>query len=263
MVRHRNADLYFVLLMATILVGVQLWNQQWTTALFAGVLASFAISLIRLRGQLPRVISDVSSVFMTGTPPDLPAEYSKAKELMLLGVSLDRTIRNSVAYLETFLRSGGQLRVLVVNPDCEAAVIMADRRAYLEHGVEQRRQHIRFTFDSLRKLVNSTGKTIDVKIIDDPLTFGAAMIDGGAQTKGTKIVIQHYSYKKHAAREPNPVFVLKPSDGLWFSEFRDEIEGMWRDAAEFDLNSAARETAAGELAGPTIPEHIGDATRGS
>jgi hypothetical protein len=48
-------------------------------------------------------------------------------------------------------------------------------------------------------------------------------------SRHTRIVIQHYSYKKREAREPNPVFVLYPRDAEWFAEFREEIENLWSD----------------------------------
>jgi Domain of unknown function (DUF5919) len=215
-------------------VAVQLWNGGWVTALFAAVLGSFALSLVRLRNAFARP-AGAATVFLDGTPPTLPAEFAKARDVVLVGVSLDRTIRNSVAYLEELLRSGGRLRVLVVNPDCYAAVHIADRRAYLEHGVEQRRQHILFTFDSLKKMGEATGKEIEVRVTDDPLTFGASLVDGPSETRHTQVVIQHYSYKKTTAREPNPVFVLRPADRPWFSEFQGEIDALWNDAAPYDL----------------------------
>ena len=64
---------------------------------------------------------------------------------------------------------------------------------------------------------------------EDPLTFGAIMIDGAELTSETRIVIQHYSYKKRDATEPNPVFVVRPSDREWFEEFREELRNLWRD----------------------------------
>ena len=66
---------------------------------------------------------------------------------------------------------------------------------------------------------------------EDPLTCGATMIDGTELTSDTRIVIQHYSYKKHDATEPSPVFVVRPSDRVWFAEFREELENLWRDSS--------------------------------
>ncbi len=42
-------------------------------------------------------------------------------------------------------------------------------------------------------------------------------------------MIQHYSYKKHNATEPNPVYVIRPADAVWFTEFQEELENLWRD----------------------------------
>ena len=146
LIQDKNGDLIFLSCLSVLLLGVQLWNKQWVSALFAGTLGSFAISLMRIRGQFAPPVGGVASAFLDVTPSDLPKDFERARDLLLSGVSLDRTIRNSYSYLEAFLAKGGKLRVLLVNPDCEAAVQMADRRAYLEHGVAQRRQHILLHF---------------------------------------------------------------------------------------------------------------------
>jgi hypothetical protein len=65
---------------------------------------------------------------------------------------------------------------------------------------------------SFRQLLQRTNGDVELRVTDDPLTFGATMIDGELDSRHTRIVIQHYSYKKREAREPNPVFALYPRD---------------------------------------------------
>jgi hypothetical protein len=153
----------------------------------------------------------------------------EANDLLLVGVSLDRTLRNAYTPLETFLSRGGRLRVLVVDPRVEWSIRIADRRAYQEHGIDQRRKHIESSIEAFRQLESRTGGEVTIKVTDDPLTFGATMIDALKPSGQTRIVVQHYSYKKRQATEPNPVFVVKPSDGQWFLDIREEIENLWRD----------------------------------
>jgi hypothetical protein len=235
-VSHRDRDLYALLVLSALLLGVELFAGNWTTSLFAATLGAFALSMIRMRhdvGTLSKQHSGLGSIFLDRTPSDVISSMRSANELLLIGVSLDRTLRNAYTPLESFLARTGQLRVLVVDPRSEWAVRIADRRAYQEHGIEQRRAHIEQSIKSFRELRDRTGGHVDIRVTDDPLTFGATMIDGVSPTRETQIVIQHYSYKKRNATEPNPVFVIRRSDGEWFDEYREELENLWRDGASW------------------------------
>jgi hypothetical protein len=117
--------------------------------------------------------------------------------------------------------------VLLVNPESEWTIRIADRRAYQEHGYDRRKQHIESSIETFRELSDRTGGRVELRVTDDPLTFGATMIDGERQTSRTRIIIQHYSFKKREATEPNPVFVVRPADQEWFAEFKEELENLW------------------------------------
>jgi hypothetical protein len=85
--------------------------------------------------------------------------------------------------LEEFLTRGGTLRVLLVDPDSEWTIRIADRRAYQMHGYERRKQHIEASIETFRELKDRTGGEVQVRLTDDPLTFGATMIDGDRHTE--------------------------------------------------------------------------------
>lgn len=120
--------------------------------------------------------------------------------------------------------------MLVVDPRSEWSIRVADRRAYQEHGIDQRRAHIEASIASFGQLRERTGGNVEIRVTEDPLTCGATMIDGTELTSETRIVIQHYSYKKGDATEPSPVFAVRP-DREWFAEFREELENLWRDSS--------------------------------
>jgi hypothetical protein len=229
-VLDRDFDLYTLLGFALLLAAVEIWNGKWTTALFAGILATFALSLIRLRQDVGQIRSGrvgLASVFLHETPVDVALSFERASELLLVGVSLDRTLRNAYTSLETFLTRQGALRVLLVNPNAEWAVRTADRRAYQELSPQRRKQNIEDSIATFQNLQQQPHGNVEIRVIDDPLVFGATMIDGHRDTGDTRIVIQHYSFKKRAAREPNPVFVVRPADEVWFTEFKEELENLW------------------------------------
>jgi hypothetical protein len=226
----RDFDLFALLAAATLLLAVELFNGHWTTALFAGTLGALALSLLRVRHDISTINAGptgLSSIFLPETPADVLLSYESASELYLVGVSLDRTLRDAYTAIEDFLRRGGSLRVLLVDPNADLAIRVADRRAYHEQGFAHRKGHIEGSIATFADLAARTGGEVQLKVIADPLTFGATMIDGDRGSTETRIVIQHYSFKKREAREPNPVFVVRPTDGVWFGEFREELENLW------------------------------------
>jgi hypothetical protein len=230
-VTHKDVDLLALFGCALLLVVSDLWGQNWVSALFAGTLAAFAFSMIRLRhdvGVMNASRSGLSSIFLDRTPTDVIDSITVARDLFLVGVSLDRTLRNAYTPIEGFLANGGTLRVLVVDPRSDWSIRIADRRAYQEHGLQQRRNHIEASIAAFLELRQRTRGKLDIRVTDDPLTFGATMIDGQDLTAATRIVVQHYSFKKREASEPNPVFVVRPADQKWFTDFREELETLWR-----------------------------------
>ncbi|MEX2221159.1 MAG: DUF5919 domain-containing protein [Candidatus Rokuibacteriota bacterium] len=232
-VTHKDADLLTLSGCSLLLFVYDLWEQNWTFALFAATLAAFAFSMIRLRrdvGALNANRSGLPSIFMDRTPTDVIDSIKVARDLFLVGVSLDRTLRNAYTPLEGFLTNGGRLRVLVVDPRSDSSIRIADRRAYQEHGLEQRRNHILASITAFRDLRRRTRGALEIRVIDDPLAFGATMIDGDDLTAATRIVVQHYSFKKRAASEPNPVFIVRPSDQQWFLDFKEELDNPWQSA---------------------------------
>ena len=237
-VTHRDSDLYLLLVLSGITFVLQLFGGNVILTLSAAMLCSFSVSILRLRrsiGSLGEGRSGLSAVFLETAPPDVAARIERASSLCLVGVSLDRTVRNVLGSLERYLQSGHTLRVVVVNPERLDLIEVADRRAPFPHGVDQRRSHILFSIDSLAKLAGRTGGKVEIGLIDDPLTFGAVMIDSEPAGKDPWILVQHYSYKKIYAQEANPIFWLTEADGIWFKGYREEIGNLYRDAKPYSL----------------------------
>ena len=255
-VTHRDSDLVLLLCLAAVTFVLEVVAGEALLALFAASLCTLAVSMLRLRRAVDSLQSrerGFGGVFLEIPAPDLAERIENATAVWLVGVSLDRTIRNLYGPLEHYLASGRVLRVIVVDPDASEAVRIADRRAYNEHGVDQRRAQILFTCDTLSKLVSHCAGKVELHVFDDPLTFGAVMIDPDPTTARSWIQVQHYSYKKQAVVEANPIFTLTPNDGRWFTGFREEILNLWRDSAVRVLGSPPSPGSGSGGAAPTAP----------
>lgn len=233
LVAHRDSDLYLVLLLASLLTLVDIFNGKWVDALLAGTLGSLAFSQIRVRSRLDDLVLRGGGIeFLSESPANLDELLAASDELLIVGVSLDRTVRNLYTELEAFLGRGGKLQVVLVDPTADTIINIADSRAYNEHGLEHRRGQIRFTLKTLIGLEKVATKPIEVGLFNDPFTFGAYWFRNSSYPTRARIVVQHYSYKKAKATEPNPVFVLGPAEANWYNEFGEELENIWRDSTK-------------------------------
>ncbi len=234
-----DADLYGLLVLLAVLFAYELYSTNWVQTLWAASLFTLSLSLIKIRHSLlekQAAPGQLVDRFLECTPPDIGTYYGGAQEVTLVGVSLDRSLRNTYSAVEQYLARGGRLRVVLLNPDNAAVVGIADRRAYQEHGAAQRREHILSTIRHLGMLAKKTAGSLHIKIIDDPLTFGVAWFRFPIPAND-RLVVQHYSYKKARVSEPNPVVVLSPNDGIWFEGYKEELENLWRDGVDVDLNT--------------------------
>jgi hypothetical protein len=120
------AALTFTILGFTGVADVRLLSSV-TLAVLA-VLAVLASSRIRSRRLVVNIAraqrSDPLAVLRTGFPDDLEIRRGSASRLLMIGVSMARTVQaESLTGLHRVLRSGGKVRVLVIDPNEVVAVL--------------------------------------------------------------------------------------------------------------------------------------------
>jgi hypothetical protein len=226
-------DLYLLAALALIIaiLGIAgVAEIKYLASATLALLAVLAFSQIRTRRNISEIISarkpDLLSVFQVAFPVDLEGRRASASTLLLIGLSMSRTVRGvSQAGLRSILSSGGSIRILLLDPTNEELVRAASR--YRPHGMtpDGLKKRIQGSLDELRTLSENTAGSLEVRVTSFIPQMSMNAIDIGR--RNGLIVLQHYEYKPNS--EPAPIFCLTPSDSIWFKHFAAEAERIWAD----------------------------------
>ena len=236
-VTDESLDLYILAITAFIFTVLGITGVSSVTDLASIILALLAVlslSQIRSRRHVAAMANaqraDPLSLFSTAFPPDLIERRAAATDLMLIGMTLSRTVQGSSREdMRRVLLRGGRIRTLLLDPSNDE--LLAE--AISKHGtsLSQQRLETRIlgTLDELTSLRDSTGGRLEIRIASFALTAGINAID--AASPDGLLVVQHYEHKP--PDEAAPIICLSGKDGFWFSHFLAEAERMWGDGTRW------------------------------
>jgi hypothetical protein len=125
--------------------------------------------------------------------------------------------------IEQKIKKGHSVKFLLVDPD-SAAVAMSAARTYRPTSAQQKRQEIMDTLKSLQELQKISPKKLEIRTIDNPLTYGLRAIN--PNTDNGVLYIEHYSYK---TQDSKPRFIVRARDVYWYDYFLKESQNLWAD----------------------------------
>lgn len=205
------------------------------------LLAVLAYSQIRTRRNVAEIAkaqkSDPLSIFRTTFPEDLISRRATATNLLLIGLTMTRTVQaGSLIDMRQMLRSGGKIRILLVDPTNDELVAAVAKQGPHEINPSHTRRRIQGTLDELTDLQNSVGGDLEIRIASFIPPMGLNVID--SDTADGLIVAQHYEHQP--AAEAAPIFCLKPTDGMWYEHFAAEALRLWEDGTPWPLSPGQR-----------------------
>jgi hypothetical protein len=230
-------DLYILggtALVFTVLGVLGISGIKVLSSVILALLAVLSFSQIRSRRQVAEIVDtkrwDPFSLFREDFPENLPVLRTNATTLLLIGVSLARTIQSaSRTELRQMLVSGGRVRVLVVNPEDDKLV----QAASIQRNVtaDRMRRRIQNALDELTELRDNTNGHIEIRLMPFVPHMGINLIDKG--TPRGLITVQHYEHRPTG--EDSPIFLIMAKDGVWYEHFVAEAERMWHDGIPWPL----------------------------
>lgn len=166
-----NLDLYLlgtVALVFTVLGATGISDVKTLSSVVLALLALLAFSQIRSRRLTEQIRhaqrGSATALFASDFPADLMPRRARARELLLVGFSMTRTVQGMRSNLVAILEAGGRIRVLVLDPADEALMVVADRRAAHAYGPDKLRARITTTLDDLIALRERTGGQLEVRV---------------------------------------------------------------------------------------------------
>lgn len=160
---------------------------------------------------------------------DLRERFRKANSIAINGITLSRTSNTYLNELKDCLARGGNVRIVIVNPQHPALEVAANR--FNKHqDAEKIRRECEQTMDNLETLFspNRREKSVQVRLSNAVPPFGIWLID--ADKSNAEIWAEIYSFR--GIRDP-ALHLIPYRDGEWFDYFQEQFEKLWEDALEW------------------------------
>lgn len=250
-----NVDLWLLTAAAgvfTVLGIVDVASMSVLSSAILALLAALAVAQIRSRKLVAEIASQRSGskeVLLRDFPADLVTRRAEADDVLLIGISMARTVQGARDDFYRALLRGATIRVLLVDPTDEALIRQASllrpagRAALLS-------QRIRSTLDELTELKDSTNGKLEIRVAQFIPPIGVNLLRGRAHP--ASITIQHPELRP--ATEPGPILHFEEQDGGWFTFYTEEAERLWTTGTPWPPTQQQNLAA---IARPTFVESFG------
>lgn len=227
--RGENLDIYLTTAAAIVLAVLNLIGVTPTDKLIPvllAVLGILAVSNLVNRDRLDRLLhvglDQSGDRLLVQRPTSYERDLHAARELMLVGVGLVRTVRTYYSEFERAASGGHDVRILLVDPRSEAARY-TESRVYGRADVDRNRREISGTLQDLAHLRARGANRLQVRTVDHVPSFGATAVNASA-ADGI-LYIEYYPYRTRD--EARPVLALRPRDGYWYDFYKQQLQLLW------------------------------------
>jgi hypothetical protein len=186
----------------------------------AATLATLALVAFHLATRRP-ASSDVALLAPPGRGAEGGPSIHAADDIRIIGVTLNRTIRNHLQELEHRLAQGARVQVAIIDP-AGAVPREAARRCAVPDDARVFEHRLRPTLDHLRYLQERSSR-VEVRLLPFVPAYGLFMIDPG--TARGSITVDIYSH-----RPSGQELVLTLRSNLhrhWYEHFNSEFDRIW------------------------------------
>lgn len=237
--RGENIDLFITVLIA---IGLAFLNivglapAALIAPLTLAVLGLLAVATLGNRYKLEESLDTLNrahiGLFQEKMPTEMESDLRNARDLWLVGITLNRTINTHYSTLEQKLARGDTVRVLLVDPNGHGPEMLERREYKARYNVERIRYFIRDSLDDLCTLQQRFGG-LEVRVIDYPLGYGGVLIN--PHSSDGRLYLEHYPFKTPGGSLPK--FVLEAENGRWYTFFKLEIQTIWDNAIPWECRS--------------------------
>jgi len=222
-----NVDLWLLTGAAavfTVLGIIDVASMNVLSSAILALLAALAFAQIKSRkllAQIAKTNSAAGEVLLRDFPEDLPRRRAEASDILLIGISMARTVQSARDDFYRALNRGATIRVLLLDPTDEALVKQASvlRPAGRAGLLSQR---IRTTLDELLDLQATTNGNLEIRVAQFIPPIGVNLLRGAHPST---ITIQHPELRPDS--EPGPILHLREADGGWFTFYEGQAERLW------------------------------------
>lgn len=234
--RGENIDLFITVVVA---IGLAILNlagvapANLVAPLTLAVLGLLAVATLGNRFKLEESLETLNrthtGLFQEKMPGKMENDIRRARELWLVGVTLNRTINTHYSLLEEKLARGDRVRVLLVHPEGVGPEMLALREYKARYSTTRIRHLIHDSLDDLCNLQQRFGG-VEVRVIAYPLSYGGVLIN--PNERDGLLYLEHYPFKTPGGSLPK--FVLEAKNGHWYEFFKLELQTIWDNSTPWE-----------------------------
>ena len=240
--RGENIDLYVTAssaVIVTVLNVLGLVSASRLAALNVAILALITFTILGNRHSLAEVANKLSGLtaqpgFLEEFPPDFASRLEEAKDVWLTGTHHGSALTAYYHLLETKVRRGDTLKILLLDPN-GSACSMAAMRFPGKVTAAQEKMRIRSSLDTLLDLQAIAPDRVQVRVIDFLVEYTAFLLDPTTQ-RGT-VYLERYTFKISGGSR-KPKFIYTRRDGRWFEHLVTEVTNLWESATPWKPSPA-------------------------
>lgn len=173
--------------------------------------------------------------FMRRLPP-LASYFEKADDVRMSGVVLQRTIRDNISVLERQLRDGAAIRVILIDPEGEAARRIANPET--NFPLEHLKSNSAVTLQHLKWLAELPARegSVELRYMEEEPYFNIIAVDSDKEYG--VILVEFYPQRWTHGGRPR-IELTSQRDGYWFGYFRDQFDRLWEDGKPVSLQNSS------------------------
>jgi hypothetical protein len=206
---------------------------QWILLVLALLATTQLVDRVRLMRGIESKVDQIAEnaqglkgaeSFFIHRIPNLEERFRTAKSIAINGITLSRTSDSFYGVFKQCASTGGQVRLIVVDPNHTALEVAASRFNKHQDPNRLRREteHALDNFEALAADPNAA-RGFQLKLAPFVPPYGIWLID--ANTPKAEIWVELYTFQD----EPEPTIQLLPHrDGEWFHFFQRQFEIMWK-----------------------------------
>jgi hypothetical protein len=169
--------------------------------------------------------------FSSEDQKDLKEQLQGAKNVYVVGMILDRAVRDNLSNFEKLTSSGTNLRFILLDHHDKDLMNIMPRRSYGNRSSDWWTNRIQQTVAHIEDIPsNETTGKIEIGYLPYFPSFGMWLID--PDSSNGKIIVEIYH---HRSSEKNPTFQLDAvRDFYWFDFFRNQFTLLWDSCCKND-----------------------------
>lgn len=226
-----SIDVYVSVVLAIVLAilsVIDIVPADWIASVTLAVLALLAVAILGNRYKLEGIRNHLSrgmgDVLLREFPADVQSRLEKASEVWLVGGTLNRTSKRYYATIETKLKRGETVRVLIGDPrEGTHSRSLQIAQYSCTKSAEEAKKEMGLTLGRLCRLQELAPDNLEIRVSSHYIRQGVFAFD--PDKPNGCLYIEYYPFKQ--PQESLPKLVLHPEDGDWYVFFREQLRAVW------------------------------------